>query len=127
MNRRRFLSTAAGAAAAAALLPSCSGSAKTRASATSLPRGGLGDPRQAPFDTVVLLTMENRSFDHLLGWFPGADGRQAGLTYADSAGTSHRTWPIAPDWQGWRYADPLHDWQSAARQWDHGANDGFLK
>ena len=24
--------------------------------------------------------MENRSFDHFLGWLPGADGRQAGLT-----------------------------------------------
>ena len=25
--------------------------------------------------------MENRSFDHFLGWLPGADGRQAGLQY----------------------------------------------
>ena len=28
--------------------------------------------------------MENRSFDHFLGWLPGADGRQAGLTYHDA-------------------------------------------
>jgi len=31
-------------------------------------------PHDAPFDTVVVLMMENRSFDHLLGWLPGADG-----------------------------------------------------
>jgi len=24
--------------------------------------------------------MENRSFDHFLGWVPGADGKQAGLS-----------------------------------------------
>ena len=30
--------------------------------------------------------MENRSFDHFLGWLPGADGRQAGLTYLDTHG-----------------------------------------
>ena len=29
--------------------------------------------------------MENRSFDHILGWLPGADGKQAGLTYVDAA------------------------------------------
>ena len=30
--------------------------------------------------------MENRSFDHFLGWLPGADGKQAGLTYLDATG-----------------------------------------
>ena len=30
--------------------------------------------------------MENRSFDHLLGWLPGADGKQAGLTLHGQAG-----------------------------------------
>ena len=29
--------------------------------------------------------MENRSFDHFLGWAPGADWRQAGLAYPDPA------------------------------------------
>ena len=37
-------------------------------------------PRRAPFEHVVVLMMENRSFDHFLGWLPGADGRQAGLS-----------------------------------------------
>ena len=71
--------------------------------------------------------MENRSYDHLLGWLPGANGKQTGLSYADAAGASHPTWHIAPDWQGWSYSDPKHDWQSVAQQWNHGACDGFLK
>src|SRR5689334_12305900 len=32
---------------------------------------------------IVLVMMENRSFDHLLGWLPHADGQQAGLSYVD--------------------------------------------
>ena len=33
--------------------------------------------------------MENRSFDHYLGWLDGADGKQAGLTYVDRDGVTH--------------------------------------
>jgi phospholipase C len=29
----------------------------------------------AGYDHVVVVMLENRSFDHLLGWLPGADGR----------------------------------------------------
>src|SRR5690348_14566435 len=36
----------------------------------------LPSPRNMPVDTFVVLMMENRSFDHYLGWLPGADGRQ---------------------------------------------------
>ncbi|MBI3629714.1 MAG: hypothetical protein HY217_09095, partial [Candidatus Rokubacteria bacterium] len=28
----------------------------------------------APFDHVIVLFLENRSFDHLFGTYPGADG-----------------------------------------------------
>ena len=38
----------------------------------------IPSPRNLPIDTFVVLMMENRSFDHYLGWLPGADGRQAG-------------------------------------------------
>jgi phospholipase C len=47
--------------------------------------------------------MENRSFDHVLGWLPGADGRQGGLSYVDKDGVaptrlghSVRTFRAAP-------------------------------
>jgi phospholipase C len=126
MTRRQFISTATGAAAAGAVLAACSSSSK-RSAPTPRPKLGIGNPDEAPFDTVVVLMLENRSFDHLLGWLPGADGKQAGLSYVDAAGKSHPTWPIAPDWQGWHYDDPMHDWQSVTRQLNHGASDGFLK
>src|SRR3954454_4088421 len=44
-------------------------------------RKPLPAPKNLPIDTFVVLMMENRSFDHYLGWLPGADGRQAGLTF----------------------------------------------
>jgi phospholipase C len=40
-------------------------------------------------DHVIVVMMENRSFDHLLGWRPNAEGRQAGLTYLDPDGAAH--------------------------------------
>jgi phospholipase C len=54
-----------------------------RSRAASRPERTLPKPGEAPFDTVVVLMMENRSFDHMLGWLPGANGRQAGLSYRD--------------------------------------------
>jgi phospholipase C len=76
---------------------------------------------------IVLVMMENRSFDHFLGWLPGADGRQAGLSYTDKAGVAHPTYPLAPDYQGCSYADPDHSYQGARVQYDNGVCDGWLK
>jgi len=39
--------------------------------------------------------MENRSFDHFLGWLPGADGQQAGLVYFTSNNVGYNTYPWA--------------------------------
>jgi len=61
--------------------------------------GGLsadGPPRgaEAPIDHIVVLFLENRSFDHLFGTFPGADGL-AGYRgrQTDAAGTAYATLP----------------------------------
>src|SRR5437016_1583448 len=93
-RRQLLLGTAAGAAGAAATravaLPG------TKPTPTSLP-----NPNSSGIDHIVVLVMENRSFDHYLGWLPGAEGRQAGLTYYDAQtppqpqNTHHLT-----DWQG---------------------------
>ena len=87
----------------------------------------LPNPADAPFDTVVVLMMENRSFDHLLGWLPGANGRQQGLSYLDKDGVAHDTWPLAADFQGCSYDDPDHTWPGIAIQYADGRCDGFLK
>jgi phospholipase C len=116
-TRRDFLTLAAGATALdLRLAPGAQASART-----------LPAPSEAPFDTVVVLMMENRSFDHVLGWLPGADGRQQGLRYADIHGVIHETRQLAPDWQGCTLSDPDHSWQGAAIQYADGRCDGFLK
>ncbi len=87
----------------------------------------LPPPADAPFDTIVVLMMENRSFDHVLGWLPGANGRQHGLTYADKDGANHEPWPLEPDFQGCGYDDPDHTWPGIAVQYAEGRCDGFLQ
>ena len=76
---------------------------------------------------VVLLMMENRSFDHFLGWVPGADGRQAGLSYVDRSGVSHPTWELAPDYQGCAHPDPDHSYAGGRSEYDGGLADGWLR
>jgi phospholipase C len=80
-----------------------------------------------PFDTVVVVMMENRSFDHLLGWLPGADGRQAGLEYADRMGNHHPTHDLGTDFTGCGHADPDHSWAGGQIQLNGGRNDGWLR
>jgi len=64
------------------------GAAAARAAASSdtlahsyVPTGQLPNPANSGLDHIVVLCMENRSFDHYLGWLLGADGKQAGLSY----------------------------------------------
>jgi len=87
----------------------------------------LPSPRNLPIDTFVVLMMENRSFDHYLGWVPGADGRQAGLTYTDEFGSKINTRRLAPDWQGCGHPDPDHSWDGGRTQYNGGRMDGFLR
>jgi phospholipase C len=84
-------------------------------------------PRNLPIDTFVVLMMENRSFDHYLGWLPGADGRQAGLEYTDANGHQFATHRLNGTYQGCGFLDPDHSWQGGRTELDGGRMDGFLK
>ena len=121
VTRRRFLQGAAAAGGALAF-------------------GGLGatqhvfsqglvlpPPEASAIEHIVVLMMENRSFDHMLGWLDGADGRQRGLRYVDSAGVSHRTSRLAPDFQGCGHADPDHSYEGGRVEYNDGACDGWLR
>jgi len=90
-------------------------------------KAALPSPRNLPIDTFVVLMMENRSFDHYLGWLPGADGRQAGLTYKDITGKSFKTAPLGQDFQGCAHPDPDHSWAGGRTQFNGGKVDGFLR
>ncbi|HEY6910916.1 MAG TPA: alkaline phosphatase family protein [Myxococcales bacterium] len=81
----------------------------------------------SPIQHVVVLMMENRSFDHFLGWVPGADGRQAGLTFTDGSGVPHSTFPLAPDFQGCLHPDPDHSYAGGRVEYDNGLDDGWLR
>jgi phospholipase C len=87
----------------------------------------LPTPQRSGLEHIVVVMMENRSFDHFLGWLPGAAGRQAGLTYTDRAGVAHSTWPLAPDYQGCGYADPDHSYEGGRIEYNNGACDGWLR
>jgi phospholipase C len=76
---------------------------------------------------VVVVMMENRSFDHFMGWLPHANGRQAGLSYTDANGVSHSTHPLAPDFQGCGFADPDHSYAGGRIEFDSGRCDGWLR
>lgn len=92
----------------------------TAASVASLP-----PPSSAGIDHVVVLMMENRSFDHYLGWLPGSDGRQAGLKYPDPDGALHPTYRLAT-YQGCGYSDPDHSYQGGRTELNGGKCDGWL-
>ena len=90
-------------------------------------RGNLPPPGDSGIEHVVVLMMENRSYDHLLGWLPNGDGVQAGLTYLDRKGQSHDTYPLAPDFLGCGHPDPDHSYEGGRAQSNGGAMDGFLQ
>jgi phospholipase C len=75
---------------------------------------------------VVILMMENRSFDHFLGWLPGADGRHD-LTFLAPDGNFYPNYELAPDFQGCGYSDPDHSWEGFLVQHNFGKMDGFLQ
>lgn len=74
----------------------------------------LPPPESAGFEHVVVVMMENRSFDHFFGWLPGANGQQAGLLFKDSAGTQHPTHYLPPDYQGCPFSTQATPTQMAA-------------
>ena len=120
ISRRRFVTgtvALAGSVAAADL-----GRALAQVIQSPLP-----NPAASGIQHVVLVMMENRSFDHLLGWLPGADGTQAGLTYVDNNGVPHATHRLAPDFQGCAHPDPDHSYQGGRVEYNSTRCDGWLR
>jgi phospholipase C len=71
--------------------------------------------------------MENRSFDHFLGWLPNAAGIQAGLNFTDKSGASHPTHSLSGDYTGCPQSDPDHSYDGSRVAYDGGKMDGFLR
>jgi phospholipase C len=116
VTRRQLLTGTAAAAAGAAV---------TRASA-SPSRLALPSPASSGIENIVFVCMENRSFDHYLGWLPGAEGRQAGLTFKDDKGVPHATHHLT-ERQGCGFEDPDHSYKGGRLQLAGGKMTGFRK
>src|SRR6266403_753060 len=127
VNRRELLKNAAfisGAGLAGASWPL---SKKLFAQNVLLNLPDLPSPANSGIEHIIVVTMENRSFDHFLGWLPNSDGKQAGLTYVDSAGASHTTHSLSGDYTGCPHPDPDHSYDGARVEYDNGSMDGFLR
>jgi phospholipase C len=151
VDRRDFIRLGAMAAAAAALAQ-CSGDsdgktsapATTDTNATTRPRPVSmldGAPGDSGIDNVVVVMMENRSFDSYFGWlarderymeqgrsrygrafavdgnsfqsFPAADGRTVKTSRRVLSGG-------AQPWRGCGHPDPNHQWDGGRIERDHG-------
>lgn len=152
MDRRGFLRQAGLAGGGVllggpALLTSCSGDdGGDGGRDATMPRRGPSvldaAASEAPIDTIVVVMMENRSFDHYLGWlatdedyleagrsryggefsvdglveqrFPASDGAQ--VTTYHLPGRAEETNPF----RGCDHPDPGHGWDNGRAQRDHG-------
>jgi phospholipase C len=121
ISRRQLL----GAAGAAGLLAAGGG---WRAPLRQAFAAATLDPAASGIEHIVVVMMENRSFDHFLGWLPGANGAQDTVTarYPDQQGTlrpnHHLTEP-----RGCDHPDPDHSYAGGRFQLNGGAMDNFAR
>jgi len=147
MNRRELLRRAAllgGAAAVGRALPAFAAPAPTWERRPPKIAGGsiLDLPAaEAPIDTVLVLMMENRSFDHYLGWLAGderylEEGRRLYRRFRIDANNTQRyrapgggvvsTFHLPSDatepnpYRGCGHPDPGHGWDAGRAQRDGG-------
>ncbi|HSY38998.1 MAG TPA: alkaline phosphatase family protein, partial [Polyangia bacterium] len=129
LTRRAALKLGLGAGALALGLDAC-GSGADRCPSGPV-ASGAAPGLLSGIDTIVVVMMENRSFDHLFGAlatdpsYPGAkvvDGLTGTETNLDSAGLPV-TVNLAPAETS--KLDPKHDWDYSHRAFNGGRNDGF--
>jgi phospholipase C len=120
LTRRTFLQLMGASTGAAITGSELLSKAAAGAAPAHFPHGSGG------VEHVVVLMMENRSFDHFLSWLPGADGRHD-MSYLSADGNVYRNYPLAPDFQGCGYSDPDHSWEGFLVQHNDGKMDGFLQ
>jgi phospholipase C len=128
LNRRDFLVKSALTAGAFAGWPA------PRASALAPPFGIDLRLSVGPIDHVIVLMMENRSFDHYFGWRTGTQ-HQVFLDHPDDPTHPNYNQPVAThrlvpgDFRGCGFNDPDHGWGGGRRELAYGflsgSNDAF--
>jgi phospholipase C len=124
ITRRRLLGGAA--AGATALAVSGTGLGRAVAGPNPLREGVPKDPTSSGIEHVVVVMMENRSFDHMLGWLPGANGPRLDKRYRDVDGTYHQIWHL-DTFTGLGFHDPNHSYNGGRQQFSGGKCDGWLR
>ncbi|HEX3607960.1 MAG TPA: alkaline phosphatase family protein [Candidatus Dormibacteraeota bacterium] len=151
MNRRRFLGVAGGAALAASFtwrLPALSAGAAGRLPGSlpfpQRPAGMLHPdltPELANIDHIIIVMMENHSFDNYFGMLPhhvpglagrvdgwpqlAADGRPAAYNQ-DANGASYRAFPM-PNACQMPDGHPTQSWDASHLSQNNGAMTGFVR
>jgi len=130
VDRRTFVKSALGASGAVllgGLASSEAGAARDvrRLNAVWAAELALPKPKESGIEHVIVVMMENRSFDHLLGWLPHANGKQAGLTYPSPQGTPTKTYHQT-QFNGCDFTDPDHSYGGGRLQYNAGKMDGFF-
>lgn len=128
VNRREFLRKAASLPAAAAFAGAGPGNPIQQTSTMQPARAAaaLPAPELSGIEHVVVVMMENRSYDHMIGWLPNANGQQAGLTYIDSNGVEQSTHRL-DYYVGCSHPDPDHAYAGGRSEYNGGKMDGWLR
>ncbi|HZU73347.1 MAG TPA: alkaline phosphatase family protein [Acidimicrobiales bacterium] len=115
LSRRRFLKGGAAAAAVGVL-----GSRLSRPARAAVPSA-------SGVDHIVVVTMENRSFDHFLGWLPNADGLQSSKPrFPTSSGKLIGNYHLH-ETMGCGHPDPDHSYEGGRYQFNGGHLDNFAR
>ncbi|HVU61291.1 MAG TPA: alkaline phosphatase family protein [Mycobacteriales bacterium] len=94
---------------------------------------------RSPIEHVVVVMMENRSFDHFMGWLPGANGigvgpdgkvvdaeRYESFRFIDRSGKAHRIYHNT-QLNACGEADQDHGYTGGRIQWNRGRMNGFVQ
>jgi phospholipase C len=121
VNRRDFVLKAAGFSAAAFAATLSEAKPQVQPSNDALP-----GPDSSGIEHVVVVMQENRSFDHLLGWMPNANGVQTGLSYPNHNGEMQPTHRLT-SFTGCPHPDPDHSYAGGRSEYNNGNMNGWLR
>ena len=85
-------------------------------------------PQDSGIEHIIVVLMENRSFDHLLGWLKGADGIPSNLRYDDISGVPHPVYSLGADYTGCGHKVPDNSYGTPnVTAYNNAKMDGFLR
>ena len=136
MSRRTFIAgtaalTVGGLTGLGACAPSSRSAAARRRGSRPFPNRPEGADSLPQLAHIVVLMMENHSFDNYLGVLGRGDGLRLdengtpANTNPDPRGRRIRSFPMPSTCQ--LVNQPASDWFAAHRSWNGGANDGFVR